>query len=86
MKHEVKENRRGELPMLYTLKEAVAAFGTSGITVSSLRREVNAGRIRCARSRPGRNAKILVAHAELMRWLEEEAGVRQFVATEVRNG
>lgn len=68
------------LPKLYTLKEAVEAFGTSGITVKSLRREVHAGRLKVLRSRPGRTAKVLISQEELLRWLQEEAGARQYVA------
>jgi len=67
------------LPKLYTLKEAVEAFGTKGVTIRSLRREINANRLKIYRSRPGRTAKILIREAELIRWLEEEAEVRQSV-------
>lgn len=65
------------LPRLYTLKEAVAAFGSTGLTVKSLRREVYAGRIKVVRSRPGRTAKILIREDELLRWLDEDASQRQ---------
>lgn len=47
------------LPKLYTLAEAVAAFGSSGVSEKSLRREVHAGRLKAARTRAGHNAKIL---------------------------
>jgi hypothetical protein len=67
------------LPKLYTLKEAVEAFGSEGITVRSLRREIYANRLKVIRSRPGRTARILIREDELLRWLDEEAGVRQFV-------
>ena len=76
----MKSSKITGLPKLYTLKEAVAAFGTSGISLKSLRREVHAGRLKAFRARPGSNAKILISEAELMRWLEEEAGARQYVA------
>lgn len=62
----------------YTLKEAVALFGTSGISLRSLRREIHAGRLRAIRSRPGRNSKILILHSELERWIKEVAALRQF--------
>lgn len=78
-------SRAEGLPRLYTLKEAAAAFGSSGVTVSSLRREVQAGRLKAVRTRPGRNAKILIAEPELLRWLRIEAGARHFVHAEVAN-
>lgn len=80
MIHEA-STKASPLPRLYTLREAAQAFGTNGITEKSLRREVLAGRVKAYRSRPGRTAKILIAESELLRWLEDEAGARQFVAT-----
>lgn len=65
------------LPRLYTLKELVEAFGSSGVSVRSLRREIQAGRLRALRVRPGQTAKILIREDEVMRWLSQEAAVRQ---------
>lgn len=73
------EKKEGALPRLYTLQEVVEAFGSVGITIKSLRREVHAGRLKALRARPGRTAKILIAEGEILRWLEEDAAARQYV-------
>jgi hypothetical protein len=73
------------IPELVTLKEAIKAFNTSGITERSLRREILCGRLRALRSRPGSNAKLLIRKDELLRWLNEEAAMRQYVRKEVRH-
>lgn len=67
------------LPKLFTLAEAVEAFGSTGVTIKALRKEVHAGRLRAVRTSPGANAKILLTEKELTRWLEEEAANRQYV-------
>ena len=72
------------LPKLYTLREAVAAFNSSGVTEKSLRREVYAGRLRAVRTRPSHNAKILILEQDLLAWLENSASKRQFVPVPVR--
>ncbi|MCQ3950289.1 MAG: hypothetical protein DPW14_10785 [Planctomycetes bacterium] len=67
------------LPKLYTLAEAVAAFGSSGVSEKSLRREVHAGRLKAARTRAGHNAKILIREEDLLAWLDGVASRRSLV-------
>lgn len=72
------------LPKLYTLREAVAAFSSGGVTEKSLRREVYAGRLHAVRTRPGHNSKILIREEDLLGWLESCASKRQFAPVPVR--
>lgn len=67
------------LPKLYSLAEVVAAFGSSGVTIQALRKEVHTGRLRAVRTSPGANAKILLREKDVTHWLANEAGKRQRV-------
>lgn len=69
---------QSRLPKLYTLKEIIEAFGSSGVSIKSLRREIAAGRLAAVRTRPGRTAKLLVREDEILRWLDQDAGRRQY--------
>lgn len=53
---------------VFTLKEAVKELGTAGISVKTLRKEIHSGRLRAARARPSRNARILITEQELKAW------------------
>lgn len=66
----------GELPKLLTLAQAAAALGEN-VSVKVLRAEVQAGRLKCYRLRPGANARILVSESEIARWLNVVAAKRQ---------
>lgn len=77
----VKATRKSEapllvLPRLYTLQEAAEAFGTAGVTVGALRKEVQAGRLHTVRLSDAKNAKYFIEEAELLRWLREVAATR----------
>lgn len=75
----------GALPRLLTLAGAAEILGP-GISESSLRREVHAGRLKAVRARPGTTAKILIREDDLLDWLETHAASRQYVTKEVRKG
>lgn len=74
--------REHVLPNLLTLKMASEQFGQDErgrplVSVSVLRAEIRAGRLRCVRPTPGASSRILIDESELMRWLREVASRRQ---------
>jgi hypothetical protein len=61
-----------------SLKKWSAELG-GGVSVSTLRREFLAGRIKGIRARPSCNAPILISEQEMERWIEEVASRRRNV-------
>ena len=68
------------IPRIYTLKEAVEAFQSDGVTVKGLRAEVHALNLKSYRVSDSPNAKILVVEEDLLSWLYDVAGRRQVAA------
>jgi len=56
----------------YTLAQCVELIGTDCVSIKTLRRAIHLGRLKAFTTTPSRNAKLLVRHNELVRWLNNE--------------